>query len=77
WRSRMGFTRRFTTGTQVELGTRHSVSENDLSRGDSFLSSRSSPFTVEHEVFVGVTLTQPLLRGFGRESNLAATDLAR
>ncbi len=68
----MAFTRRFTPGTTVELGTRHSISENDLTRDPLF-----SSFSSEHEVFVGVTLTQPLLRGFGRASNLAPTELAR
>ncbi|HJM64627.1 MAG: hypothetical protein CMN05_03620 [Roseibacillus sp.] len=72
WRNRMAFTRRFSHGTTIDLGARHSIGENDLSRNPLFTS-----FTTEHEVFVGVTLTQPLLRGFGRRSNLAATDLAR
>ena len=51
---------------------RHSIGENDLTRNPLF-----SSFSTEHEVFVGVTLSQPLLRGFGRASNLAATDLAK
>ncbi len=72
WRSRMSFTKRFSPGTTVDLGVRHSIGENDLTRNPLF-----SSFTTEHEVFVGVTLSQPLLRGFGRKSNLAATDLAR
>ena len=68
----MSFTKRFAPGTTVDLGVRHSIGENDLTRNPLF-----SSFTTEHEVFVGVTLSQPLLRGFGRRSNLAATDLAR
>lgn len=48
------------------------MSESDLTRNPLF-----SSFGTEHEVFVGVTLTQPLLRGMGREANLAPAQLAR
>ena len=72
WRTKASFTRRFALGTTIDLGMRHSIGENDLTRNPLF-----SSFSTEHEVFVGVTLSQPLLRGFGRASNLAATDLAK
>lgn len=72
WRNRIGFSKRLTPGTTVDFGVRHSISEDDLSRNPLF-----SSFSTEHEVWVGATLTQPLLRGFGRESTLAPIDLAR
>lgn len=72
WRNRIALNRRFTTGTEMEFGMRYSRVEDDLTRNPAF-----SSFSPEHEFFVGVTLTQPLLRGFGRESTLAEVDLAK
>jgi len=72
WRSRVGLNKRFTSGTSLEVGMRYSRVEDDLTRNPLV-----SSFSPEHEFFVGVTLTQPLLRGFGRESTLAEVDLAR
>lgn len=70
-RSRLALTKRLTTGGTVEFGSRYARLENDLTRD-----SLTSVFSPEHEFFVGVTLTQPLLRGFGKKSTLAKVDLA-
>ena len=72
WRSRVGFSKRFSPGTTVDIGARHSVSENDLTRNPLF-----SSLGTEHEMFMGVTMTQPLLRGLGREINLGPAEVAR
>ena len=70
--SRIGLTKKYTTGTVVELGSRYSRLENTLNR-----TSASSLYSPEYETFTGLTLTQPLLRGFGRSANLAGVDIAR
>ena len=71
FRARVALTKRLTSGGTVELGSRYARLENDLTRD-----SLTSVFNPEHEFFVGVTLTQPLLRGFGKKSTLAKVDLA-
>jgi outer membrane protein TolC len=34
-------------------------------------------FSPEYETFTGITITQPLLRGFGKDANLAGVNIAR
>ena len=70
--ARVGVKKRFTTGTQVEFGSRFSRLSNTLNR-----TSANALFTPEYETFTGITVTQPLLRGFGKDANLAAVKIAR
>ena len=70
--ARVGLKRKYTTGTIVEFGSRFSRLENTLNR-----TSSSALYSPEYETFSGVTVTQPLLRGFGREANLAGVNIAR
>lgn len=71
YRGRVALTKRLTSGGTFEVGSRYARLEDDLTRD-----SLRSIFSPEHEFFVGVTLTQPLLRGFGKKSTLAKVDLA-
>ena len=64
--ARFGLSKKLKSGTEVELGTRYSVLDNTLNR-----SIPPSLFSPEYEAFTGLTLTQPLWRGFGREVNEA------
>ena len=59
-------------GTSFELGT-------TLRRLDNSLNRRRPPgiFNPEYETFTGLTVTQPLLRGFGRDVNLAEIRIAQ
>jgi len=70
--ARVGLKKRYTTGTQVEFGSRFSRLSNTLNR-----TSANALFTPEYETFTGITITQPLLRGFGKEANLAGVNIAR
>jgi len=70
--SRIGLEKKYSTGTVVELGSRYSRLSNSLNRD-----SRSSLYTPEYETFTGITITQPLLRGFGRSANLAGVNIAK
>lgn len=70
--ARLGLKKRYGTGTLVEVGTRYSRLLNTLNR-----TSDRSLYSPEYETFTGITLTQPLLRGFGRGANLAGVDIAR
>lgn len=70
--ARVGVTRKFSAGTQVEFGTRFSRLSNTLNQ-----TSPNSLFTPEYETFTGITVTQPLLRGFGKDANLAGVNIAR
>ncbi len=59
-------------GTNFELGT-------TMRRLDNSLNRRHPPgiFNPEYETFTGLTVTQPLLRGFGRDANLAEIRIAQ
>lgn len=70
--TRLGLKRKYGTGTLLEVGTRFSRLINTLNE-----TSASSLYSPEYETFTGITLTQPLLRGFGRGANLAGVDIAR
>ena len=70
--ARVGLKKKYSTGTIVEIGSRFSRLSNTLNR-----TSTSALYTPEYESFTGITVTQPLLRGFGRNANLAAVDIAR
>jgi len=59
-------------GSDIELGTRWSRLDNTLNRD-----LASSLFSPEYTTFTGLTLTQPLLRDFGREVNTAPLEIAR
>ncbi len=69
--ARFGLSKKLTYGTEVEIGTRYSVLDNTLNR--SIPPSLTSP---EYEAFTGLTLTQPLWRGFGPKVNEAAIKAA-
>ncbi|MGJ8697968.1 MAG: TolC family protein [Verrucomicrobiaceae bacterium] len=70
--ARVGLKKKYTTGTTVEFGTRFSRLENTLNR-----TSTNALYTPEYESFTGITITQPLLQGFGRDANLAGVNIAR
>ena len=70
--SRVGLKKKYTTGTVVEFGSRFSRLSNTLNQ-----TSTSALFTPEYETFTGITVTQPLLRGFGKDANLAGVNIAR
>lgn len=59
-------------GTTFELGTTMRVLNNSLNR-------RLPPsiFNPEWETFTGLTVTQPLMRGFGKDANLAEIRIAK
>ena len=59
------------TGTQLAL----SLGNSRLS-SDPFTASSSQPFQTSHASSVGLTLTQPLLRGMGRAGAYGAVDAA-
>ncbi len=67
-----GIGRKTKYGSDIELGTRWSRLDNTLNRD-----LTSSLFSPEYTTFTGLTLTQPLLRDFGREVNTAAIEIAR
>lgn len=70
--ARFGLKKKYTTGTIVEFGSRFSRLSNTLNR-----TNANSLFTPEYETFTGVTITQPLLRGFGSDVNLAGVNIAK
>ena len=70
--ARVGMKRKYTTGTVLELGSRFSRLSNTLNR-----TSTNALFSPEYETFTGLTLTQPLLRGFGKDANLAGVNIAK
>lgn len=70
--ARVGLKKKYTTGTVVEFGSRFSRLSNTLNQ-----TSTSALFTPEYETFSGITVTQPLLRGFGKTANLAGVNIAR
>lgn len=64
-------------GAKNSFGTRFELSLS-LSRGSNTV-SRNNPtaiFDPEYESFLGITVTQPLLRGFGRKVNRAVVAVA-
>lgn len=70
--ARVGLKKKYQTGTIVEFGSRFSRLENTLNK-----TSTSALYSPEYETFTGITVTQPLLRGAGKEVNLAALNIAR
>ncbi len=70
--ARFGLKKKYSTGTTLEFGSRFSRLSNTLNR-----TSANSLFTPEYETFTGITLTQPLLKGFGKKANLAALKIAK
>lgn len=68
----IGIVGKLSPGTEYDLSFKGNRFENDLN-ADSF----RSPFYPEYDSFAGLTLTQPLLRGAGRDVNLAAVNIAR
>ena len=69
---RVGLKKKYQTGTIVEFGSRFSRLENTLNR-----TSNSALYSPEYETFTGITVTQPLLRGFGREMNMLGVNIAK
>ncbi len=67
-----GLGKRTKYGSDIELGTRWSRLDNTLNRD-----VPPSLFSPEYTTFTGLTLTQPLLRDFGREVNTAPLEIAR
>lgn len=59
-------------GTKYELFSRMDILRNDLN-----LTSPLSLFSPEYQNFTGITLTQPLWKGFGTDVNLAEIRVAR
>ncbi len=70
--ARVGVKKKYTTGTVLEVGSRFSRLSNTLNR-----TSANALFSPEYETFTGITVTQPLLRGFGEDANLAALNIAK
>jgi outer membrane protein TolC len=70
--SKLTLVDKLATGTVIELGTTMRVLNNSLNR-------RIPPgiFNPEWETFTGLTVTQPLLRGFGKDANLAEIRIAK
>jgi outer membrane protein TolC len=70
--AKMTLVDRTSYGTSFELGT-------TMRRLDNSLNRRVPPgiFSPEYETFTGLTVTQPLLRGFGRDANLAEIRIAQ
>lgn len=70
--ARVGLKKKYTTGTVVEFGSRFSRLVNTLNQ-----TSSSALYSPEYETFSGITVTHPLLRGAGKEVNLAGLNIAR
>ena len=70
--ARVGVKKKYSTGTILEVGSRFSRLSNTLNR-----TSANALFSPEYETFTGVTVTQPLLRGFGKDANLAGVNIAK
>ncbi|NWK55882.1 TolC family protein [Verrucomicrobiaceae bacterium N1E253] len=69
--ARFGLKKKYSTGTIFEVGTRYSRLVNTLNQ-----TSSSALYTPEYESFTGITITQPLLRGFGMDANMAGVNIA-
>jgi outer membrane protein TolC len=72
FRAKVSIEGKLPTGTEYELFSREGVLENTLNR-----TSPLSLFTPEYESFTGITLTQPLIKNFGTNVNLAEIRIAR
>ena len=70
--AKLGLTQKLVTGATVELGTTTRVLDNTLNR-------RLPPslFNPEYETFTGLTITQPLLRDWGKVANTAEIRIAK
>ena len=70
--SKLTLVDKLSLGTTIELGTTMRVLDNTLNR-------RIPPgiFNPEWETFTGISVTQPLLRGFGKDANLAEIRIAK
>ena len=70
--SKLTLVDKLTNGATIEFGTTMRVLDNSLNR-------RIPPsiFNPEWESFTGVTVTQPLLRGYGKDANLAEIRIAK
>jgi outer membrane protein TolC len=67
-----GLVGKLQTGTEYDLSFKGNRFKNDLNS-----TSPSSLFYPEYDSFAGLTITQPLLRGGGREVNLAQVNMAK
>ncbi len=67
-----GLKKKFQTGTSFELSSTFNRLENTLNK-----TSASSLYSPEYESFTGLTLIQPILKGFGREANQAQINIAK
>ncbi len=67
-----GLKKKFQTGTSFELSSTFNRLENTLNK-----TSASSLYSPEYESFTGLTLIQPILKGFGREANRAQINIAK
>jgi outer membrane protein TolC len=72
WRVKASFDGRIPVGTKYEIFTQLGVLENLLNK-----TSPLSLYTPEFQSQTGITLTQPLLRDFGTDVNLAEIRIAR
>ena len=70
--TRVGLKKKYTTGTVVEFGSRVSRLVNTLNQ-----TSSSALYSPEYETFSGITVIHPLLRGGGKDVNLAGLNIAR
>lgn len=70
--SKLTLVERTASGTTFELGTTMRVLNNSLNR-------RLPPsiWNPEWETFTGLSITQPLMRGFGKDANLAEIRIAK
>ena len=67
-----GLKKKYKTGTTFELSSTFSRLENTLNQ-----TSESSLYSPEYESFTGVTMTQPLLKGFGKSVNMVRINIAK
>ncbi len=70
--AKLALQQRLFTGTTVEVGSSLRILDNTLNR-----SMPPGLFNPEYETFTGITLTQPLLRDFGSNANLAEVRIAK
>lgn len=70
---RSGVAQKLPLGTVVDFNTRIRRMENTATRSG----AQGQFFSPEYETFAGVDITQPLLRGFGTDTNLAGIRVAR
>ena len=70
--SKVALVKKFSAGAVAELSTSLSRLDNSLNRD-----SAAALFHPEYETYTGLTVTQPLLQGFGYDANLAEIRIAR